>query len=326
MEEWRLAAASAYFLAFLFVESVMAPSWSVVLGCAWLMIAPGTHASAAEADPDHDLVRVEMRDGRQLHGYVDDRTDDGTLWLRQESGSIVLASAIAWTDVTAATVSGKSTPLESFRAEADEMASPTPTLDAGGRSQGLQADGWNSMLGQNVIGLNRRPRLQSVEIISLCLANLDRDSEADGIEVSIAAIGDDGLPMSVRGNLSVTLFGERRRAQTADVEFPELAKWNQRVRSEDFSDGVATYRLPFRTVAPEWEFDLLPDAVLSITLGASGHGNFQAAAPIVVRPFNVLRDNLQQWRGTRFLPGEAPGRAPVHRLTPVDGLWLHWTR
>ena len=91
-------------------------------------------------------------------------------------------------------------------------------------------------------------------------------------------------------------------------------------------EGVATYRLPFRTVAPEWEFDLLPDAVLSVTLGASGHGNFQAATPVVVRPFNVLRDNLQQWRGTRFLPQEAPGRAPVNRLTPVDGLWLHWTR
>ena len=94
----------------------------------------------------------------------------------------------------------------------------------------------------------------------------------------------------------------------------------------DFVDGVATYQLPFRRAAPEWQFDLLPDGILTAQLGAFGHGNFASSKPVVIRPFNPLRDNLQLLEETRFLPGELRGRKTRNRLAPENGLWLHWTR
>jgi hypothetical protein len=155
--------------------------------------------------------------------------------------------------------------------------------------------------------------------------NLDRDVEPDGIEVTIVAVGYDGLPVAVRGSLRAELHGERRNVGDPSPRFDELGRWTQRVQSEDFVDGAATYCLPFRAVSPEWEFDVLPDAVITVQLGATGHGNFSASAPVAVRLFNPLRDDLQQWEGTRFLPNEVRGREPRMLGRPA-GMWQWWGR
>ena len=154
-------------------------------------------------------------------------------------------------------------------------------------------------------------RVRNLNVVSACLVNLDRDVAPDGIEVSIVAVGDDGAPVAVRGSLRAELFGESGAlSRERQPEFGVLDRWSERVRAEDFVDGVATYCLPFRRAAPEWQFDLLPDAVLTVQLGATGHGNFSATAPVVLREFNPLRDDLQQHRGTRFLPNEVQGWRP----------------
>lgn len=284
-------------------------------------LTPSTHQATQR------IVEISTSDDRELRGIVDLRTDEHSLWLRQEFDGIVMASAISWNDVVGAAIDGEDLSVPELKERATQLASRGPHLIlAEVEAPNASVGNWSSSNTMSMSGLARTPRVRCVEIVSLGLVNLDRDSEPDGLEICISAIGDDGLPMAVRGNLRATLSGERRRAETAGIEFSELGRWTQRVRSEDFVEGTAKYQLPFRTVAPEWEFDLLPDAVLSVVLGASGHGNFRASAPLVVRPFNPLRDNLQQERGTRFLPHEAPGRPSLNGFGPQHGLWLHWTR
>ena len=132
------------------------------------------------------------------------------------------------------------------------------------------------------LGFAPRVRVRSLQIVDACLVNLDRDVEPDGISRSrMAAIGDDGRPTAVRGSLTARLFGEQRPNDVAIVAFPELDHWTQPVRPADFVDGVATYELRFRGTAPEWQYDLLPDAVLDVTLGAFGQGNYAASTPVV---------------------------------------------
>jgi hypothetical protein len=305
---------------------VMRPAlFAIFVG--WGFMYSTSRAESAPKSTATVVVEIQTNDDRVLRGVVDDRTDGDSLWLRQEVDGIVMAAAIPWSDMAGTMLDGNEVSVAELKERAAQLASRGPYLILAETE--LPSSGVGNLTSGNVVamaGLARAPRVRCVEITSLGLVNLDRDAEPDGLEICITAIGDDGLPIAVRGNLRATLSGERRRAETAGVEFSELGRWTQRVRSEDFVDGTATYQLPFRTVAPEWEFDLLPDAVLSITLGASGHGNFQAAAPLVMRPFNPLRDNLQQERGTRFLPHEAPGRPPLNGFGPEHGLWLHWTR
>jgi hypothetical protein len=143
--------------------------------------------------------------------------------------------------------------------------------------------------------------------------------------VSIAALDDAGAPMAVRGNLTARLYGEHRPGSVRDVTFGTLDEWTQPVTAVDFASGVATYELRFRRTAPEWQFDLLPDALVEVSLLAFGEGRFSASAPVVIRAFNPLRDNQQLLLKSRFLPREHHGPPPSSMPMNRDGLWLHWT-
>lgn len=293
-------------------------AWRVAAGLA-AGVALGTFAQGAAAQ-EAARVSVETVDGRVLVGAVDARTDERTLWLRQEEAGVYLTVPVAWDAVTAARAGEQSLRVDELRSRAAELASPGPRWLL--PEVETPADGVQLAAYATPVGLARRVR--AVEIVSACLVNLDRDVEPDGLEVAIAAVAEDGAPTAVRGNLSAVVHGERRPLLEPEVDFGELGRWNQRVRSEDFVDGVATYTLPFRNTAPEWEFDLLPGAVLTVQLGATGHGNFSAAAPVVVRAFNPLRDDLQLQRGTRFLPNEVQGWRPQAPLGGRAGRWQWW--
>jgi len=279
------------------------------------------HGLAESAVPAASAVRIETTSGRVLSGVIDNRTDNHSLWLRREDDKIVLATPVAWSQVASAAVAGESIDAGTLQARADELAS------SGG--QPLIAQGAVPATAAKTIGMSsrgRKVRVRNLEIVCAALANVDRDVEPDGIEVGIVAVGHDGRPLAVRGTLRAGLYGERRPLYEPEAQFGELDRWTQRVRPEDSVDGVATYYLPFRATAPEWEFELLPDAVITVQLGANGHGNFAASAPVVIREFNPLRDNLQQDRGQRFLPTEVQGTRPLSTFGPQHGLWLHWTR
>jgi hypothetical protein len=263
-------------------------------------------------------VAAVSADGRVLRGILDARSDDDRLWLRTEEGAAVLTTSLAWRDVVEVTLNGKAVNPANLRRRAAARASRGPMLSAL-----LQARP-PATLSHATPRPPRRVRVRNLEIVDACLVNLDRDVEPDGLTVSIAAIGDDGTPLSVRGSLQARLFGERRPADASIDVFEHLDDWTQPVAVTDFIEGVATYELRFRKTAPEWEFDLLPDAVLEVRLGAFGHGNYAASAPVLVRAFNPLRDNLQLRGRTRFLPHELHGRNPSSAPQFRDGLWFNW--
>jgi hypothetical protein len=301
-------------------------SLAVALAISSIAFTAGSSVRGAE------LVAVETRDGRALSGVVDSRSDEQTLWLRREETAIVLRVPIAWDDLSTANVDGTAIYVADLRERREELASAgatqlipeveVGTAGAGAKPQALGGTSYWPVSGRMV-------RVRNLDIVQARLVNLDRDVAPDGLQVSIVAIGDDGAPVAVRGSLRAELFGERRslsRERREDLDFDELGRWSERVQAEDFVNGMASYCLPFRTTAPEWEFDLMPDAVLTVQLGASGHGNFSASVPVVLRKFNPLRDDLQQYQGTRFLPNEVVGWRPQGPFGAQQGRWLWWGR
>lgn len=279
--------------------------------------------AAAETPREPDsTIAVATVDGRELQGAVDVRTNDETLWLRLQEQQIVMAVAVPWSHVVSAQVGDETLEPAKLREAVAALATQGPTTLI---EEAVVAPSY--LVEPFVLASDaRRARVRNVEIIGAHLVNLDRDVEPDGLEVTIAAIGDDGLPLAVRGNVTAQLAGEQRPAMISAVDFGELDRWSERVEPEDFVDGAACFTFRFRRTAPEWQFDLLPDALLTVKLGAYGHGNFAASAPVVLRKLNPLRDDLQLLEGTRFLPQEIHGRNPSDRFGPQNGLWLHWTR
>jgi hypothetical protein len=298
------------------------PPGGVLMSRAWLtatcLILTGSVGVRLRAQETTQTVAAISADGRILRGVLDARSDDDHLWLRTEEGAAVLTTSLAWLDVVEATLNGEAVNPADLRRRAAARASRGPMLSAL-----LQASP-PVILSHATPRRPRRVYVRNIEIVDACLVNLDRDVEPDGLTVSIAAIGDDGTPLAVRGSLQARLFGERRPADSSIDVFEQLHDWTQPVAATDFVDGVATYELRFRKTAPEWEFDLLPDAVLDVRLGAFGHGNYAASSPVLVRAFNPLRDNLQLRGRTRFLPHELHGRNPSSTPQYRDGLWFNW--
>jgi hypothetical protein len=270
--------------------------------------------SVTAAEP----IEVHAADGRVLHGVIDARSDDEQLWIRQEAGPVVLTTSLPWDDVAWAAVDGSRVEPAALR---DHSAAAATESQQAFTLPAASAAPIQSTAASRV----RTRRVRNIDVLDACLVNFDRDVEPDGLAITIAAIGDDGLPVAVRGSLEARLFGERRPNDARVVAFPELDRWTQPVKTDDFVDGAVTFNLPFRRTAPEWQFDLLPDAVVEVRLGVFGDGNFAASAPVVIRQFNPLRDARQQHLKSRFMPRELHGRPPMSAPGSPDGLWLHWT-
>lgn len=282
-----------------------------VSACALALALPLT-VSGSES------IRVRLVDGRDMTGMADARTDADALWLRREQGSVIMSSSIAWDEVASAVVNQRTIDVAELRNIASSLATKETPLF----SQRSARAGDNTAHAP----LRTTPmRLRSLEIVDACLVNLDRDVEPDGLSVAIAAIGEDGRPMAVRGSLEARLFGESRPNDAPIVVFPEIDRWTHPVSRRDFVDGVAVYELQFRGTAPERQFHLLPDAVLELRLGAFGQGNYSASAPVVIRQFNPLRDHRQLRYGSRFMPRELQARPPTSTAGSQDGRWIHWT-
>jgi hypothetical protein len=308
---------------------VRSKRWALAVLAASVSCAINCNTSCAAS-----AIVVETVDGRTLNGVVDARSDQQSLWVRQEEGNVVLRLPVDWEDIASTTVDGAAVGVDEMRQRLGELASegprwliPEAEVPVDGVAK-MQAGGsvYSGMRAGSAAPHAAGGRVRNLEVVGAGLVNLDRDVAPDGLSVSIVAVGYDGLPVAVRGNLRAELHGERRSVGDPAPRFDELGRWSQRVRSEDFVDGVATYCLPFRGTAPEWEFDIMPDAVLTVQLGATGHGNYSASAPVALRKFNPLRDDLQQWEGTRFLPNELGGWRPQAPLGGREGMWLWWGR
>jgi hypothetical protein len=292
-----------------------------------LLLASSLHATAS-ANEAGATITVATSDDRELTGVIDPRTDDQLLWLRREGAGFALSTSVRWSEIASAKLGAEPLDPVALRRHRRELATPAAGLFFGEiESSPPTAQPTplvNEVAAQAAAG--RPPRVRSLEILSANLVNLDRDVEPDGVAVAVSPIGAHGIPMAVRGVLRATLVGQRRDMHTGEMQFGELGRWSQPVRAEDFVDVVATYDLPFRTNALEWDFQIMPDALLTVELSAAGHGSYAASAPLAVRQFNPLRDQLQLYRGSRFAPEEVHGTQPLAPFGSQQGLWQFWPR
>ena len=243
-----------------------------------------------------------------MRGEIDSRSDDRLLWIRHEEEGIVLVTSVKWTDVAAATLAGETIEIEELQQRLAELASegprgylteykvrklPNPDQAPVALPAGVQAS-YHAPVSSRIV---------SIEVDAIPV-NLDRDVEPDGLEVFVAAFNEQGIPVPVRGNLYARLWGQRSEPHGSPIRFESLQRWSHPVRQQDFVEGVASYPLRFRTVRPEFDFELWPDALLNVRLGVPGQGNYEATSPVMLRYFNPLRDRLQVYEGSRFFRGE----------------------
>jgi hypothetical protein len=278
-----------------------------------LLLATLFVTAAASASAELSVVAA---DGRALSGVMDPRTDDERLYVRRDEGPISLTASVAWGDIESAEQDGRALRVDDLRVQ---------------RAEYVAAPANNTFLSESpsppfsrvpLVGPVRAARVRSLSILDACLANLDKDAEPDGFAITIAALDEHGQPTTVRGTLAVRLFGQRQPQRSSALDFATLDQWTVPVCEADFVDGVATYELPFRRTAPEFQFPLYPDAILEARLGAFGHGNYAASTQVLLREYSTFRDRLQLFTGSRFIPREWHGRNPSSMPTSEQGLWL----
>ncbi len=267
-------------------------------------------------------VVLELVDGRILSGHVDERTDDAELWLHSAEPSILVLTSVPWTDVSSARVGKETWSAAAFRGIAQDLKAPVPAAVVRKPPQ-------NHERARTEPG---PPRVQSLDVITR-LANWDRDAEPDGIEVRLAPLAADGTPQSVEGIASVRLLGRRivsnsrlesrsnlgfwsgraalleHRTDGNTQPYVEVGRWNERLRKSDLSrDGEYVIRLPFRNIHPEYDLDVALNGQIDVKLSVTGQNVFYATAPVELRAFSPLREELQLNSQTRFFPDEFRGQ------------------
>ncbi len=289
-------------------------------------------ATLSRGTPLAAAITVQTADGRELSGEVDEQTDDRLLWVRQQSEQISLSSSVPWASIVAATQDGKNIPLTELpkllhqRTKGEPLGFVVEPVAYYAPSN-CQGECLPVVVTQNRKPA-RKPQVRSLRVDAF-LVNFDQDAEPDGLRLIVAALDERGVPVPVRGNLYVRLWGERMQSHGSLIRFEALQKWSQPVASSDFSEGVASYALRFRTVEPEFDFGLRSEALVHVRLGVFGQGNFAASVPVQIRSFNPFRDQWQLHQGSHSFRSELTrdvghlARPSLHIRRPVRSHLLH---
>jgi hypothetical protein len=274
-------------------------SFLPLVGLSLSAVLSGGPARARAEEP----VRIQIGDGRILTGQVDARTDETFLWLRCTAPSIVIRSATPWKTIVRAHYADREYSPAQLRALAGKLASQLPDdflstqLADPAPARPPQHPAPPAAPARKVRSL----RVQA-EVV-----NWDRDVEVDGLQVRVQPLAEDGTITPVRGMLSVRLIGQRNSGREHRDVFSELERWNERADPADFDAWGAVYRLPFRTVHPEFDLQFGASGMVHAQLGVPGHGDYEASVQVTLRPYSSLRDELQLRGRGRFFPGEQTG-------------------
>lgn len=237
-------------------------------------------------------VTLIVRDGRALTGHIDDRTDDEVVWIRLGRGDVVLSTGLSWDLIQEVQFENQRRTAAEFRELAKSYASASPKLSA------INDDASNTLHPTILVSppVNRSSlgRVLSVQAFA-DIANWDRDAESDGVALRVLPLGIDGRVLAIDGVISVELIGrEFVNGRDNQEGFPTLGQWSQRVRSTDFRgyEG-AVYRLPL-TRRLDHDQTVLSIGMVHVQLNVTGQGHFEADAPIRLKSYNPIRDQLDQ--------------------------------
>lgn len=263
-----------------------------------------------------ETVAIFVRDGRVLSGEIDNRTTTSDLWLHSSEPSILILSSIPWSDITEARIGAEKLSPTELRGRVDRLKKPLPVEVLKRRKR--PAGSPNSPAA---------PIVQQVEIVP-DVANWKRGVAPDGLELRIRPLQANLQPAPVDGLVTVRLLG-RRLGTTDRLQSPtgfgfwtdgsnvreytsrlsnnryvELGRWTERLSNATLTDSGYLLRLPYRNVHPEQDLDIALDAIVDVRLNVDGQGIHEATAPVQLRKYDPLREELQRERGRRYFPDE----------------------
>lgn len=286
-------------------------------------------ATATEVAADPSQATVFLTSGRSFAAAIDARTDEQTLWLRFDGTTAVLYRPVAWHRVAAIEYGGHrhqdqqmltlATHLKNVR----QVASAATQNGGAAVGESVPADTNTSdkiierlpatthaQIAEQILAFT--PRVQTIHIDAY-VANWDADVELDGIVLSVTTIDPFGHSVPARGTVRAELRVERRsrlkpQPRQIRADFERIGFWTKSLTAHPGEDGV--FLLPFQAVHPEFDHASAAHGLLNVRVTVPGQGVFeQSIADLTVRPYSRIRNQIQNTRGTRFLPVERTGRA-----------------
>lgn len=265
-----------------------------------LMLVATLTAPLVQAD-EPTSVRVEIHDGRAFTGKVDDRSTVERLWLRNQCGGAVLTRPITWSAIRAVTAGEQSWSADDFRKQHQTWATPAPTHDCDGPAP---APGPRFSATPTP---TPAPRVVAIQIDAQ-LANWDADVEHDGVFVTLIPFDANGAVVAVDGTLELDLIGEGPGTTGRLSTFPSLGRWVKNIRADEITVNGTRVRIEFLAAHPEFDLRLSPYGMIHARFVVAGHGTFEATTDLTtLRPFNPMRDRLQQQTQQRFFSHEQTG-------------------
>jgi hypothetical protein len=235
-------------------------------------------------------------------GYVDFRTDNAHFWLRMEADSITLLRPIDWDRIRSAQVGDKRLSRDELRAGIAVLRTPQPPPAVREANDASPPASDSASNRSDQVPLP--PLAQAIEI-DATLGHWQPGVETTGIVVTVYPIDANGRLVAVDGTLDVDLVAQQLMTVADESGFPAIGRWTVAVRSSDFGPSGAVYRLPFQAVHPDFQWELDPHGLVHARLSAPGHGTFEASQALFrIRDYSPVRDHLQQYTGSRFLPVE----------------------
>lgn len=262
-----------------------------------LFNATATAASERSAGwvgfPSGTSVAVTLNTGRVVQGVVDSRTTAHRLWLTASAEGMSAGSVIARHDVARVELAA------TFQLPPDLKASERYPQYL--RDRSYADERWNPPAD------SFHGPIRSVQV-SAQRANWDGDAQADGVRVWIAPLAANGRIAPTPGTVTVTLHAYRGHPLDASRRFEAQETWSREISLADFTERGAVLELPFRSLRPEMDAELLPWGVVSVRFSVPGEGVFDAVTENVeLRSPAVTRDlRLRESEPNRLLDG--PGR------------------
>lgn len=280
----------------------------------------GEPSVARGAEPEQ--IVVQLTSGRTFTAAVDDRTDSSRLWLRFDRGGISILRPIAWQTVESAWHDERAFSASELQQAVDHLRSvrqkPQP-IEPIAEPLPVEDDGSGPAVQREQRWANEPPQIDLVRSIAIdaSIAHWTGGVESDGVILRVLPLGAEGNVIAASGTLEVDLFGDQYGSPTRGQDYRLLGHWVSRLEADQVTLEGAAIRLPFQAVSPDFANDLGPYAAVHVRLTAPGHGTFDASTnPIRLRPYNGVRDRLQQVEGARFFPGERTNRGWSRQREP----------
>jgi hypothetical protein len=252
-----------------------------------------------------DPVTVMLGSGRSFTAWIDERTDESTLWLRFQSPHISIRRPIAWDQVASAEHSGAALSVEQLR----QLAPTIKTSQSDVPPRAMQREevvAPDTTSPDSTVPERQRSPATTLAVRSMTvdaqLGNWDEDEEPDGLVVWIEPRDAYGRLMQISGNADVRLlapmlrrFHEAPTSRGASLD--EIASWTRNIQPGAVGDEGAQLLLPFQAIDPEFNERVGNFGMVHVQLVVPGHGVLQRRIPLVrLRTFSPLRDRFGQFR------------------------------